>query len=211
LLPRDVLPADRRCIRRRESSAVNVLVLGADGATGKRIVKQAHAAGHVVTEFAGDLLQQKSVEAAVIGQDAVCWSAVPPAGDEPSRLCRVATTNVLWAMQRAGTPRFVCESAFGVGESRWGGPYARFLRTVYWARVVELERHEEAVRASGVAWVIVRPTILTNGPRTGKYRFGTDLRLGLFPRISRADVAHFMVRQLAEPDFVRQAVTVTGL
>ena len=113
-------------------------------------------------------------------------------------------------MQRGGTRGLICESAFGVGDSRWGGPYARFLRTVYWSRVAEMERQEEAVRASGVLWVIVRPTILTNGPRTGSYRVGMDLRLGFFPRVSRADVAHFMVRQLAETSFRQRAVAVTG-
>ena len=206
---------------------MNVLVFGASGRTGRWIVEDAVAKGHRVTAFMrrrpkyfggldgcrivlGDVLQPRSIETAVLGQDAVFWCVGPRAGDAASRLNSVGTTNVLWAMQRAGNRRLICASAFGVGDSRWGGPYARLLRRVLGARVLDMERQEEAILRSGIEWVIVRPTMLTNGPRTESYRIGTDLRLGLLPRISRADVAHFMMRQLAEPTFLHQAVAVTG-
>jgi uncharacterized protein YbjT (DUF2867 family) len=206
---------------------VNVLVLGASGGTGRWIVKDALAGGHVVTAFVrrrptngdipdrcgvavGDVMDPKSVEAAMVGQDAVVWCVGARARSSSRWLCSEGTANVLQAMQRAGSRLFVCESAFGVGDSRWGGPYARLLRLGLGARVRDKELQEKVVRASGVEWVIVRPTILTNGPRTGKYRIGADLRVGLFPRISRSDVAHFMARQLAEPAFLRQAIAITS-
>jgi putative NADH-flavin reductase len=203
------------------------LVFGASGRTGRWLVADAVAKGHRVTAFMrrrpkycggldgarillGDVLQPKSIEAAVVGQDAVFWCVAPRAMDASSRLISMGTTNVLWAMQRAGSRLLICASAFGVGDSRWGGPYARVLRRVLGQRVLDMERQEEAIRGSGVEWVIVRPTLLTNGPRTESYRIGTDLHLGLFPRISRANVAHFMMRQLAEPTFHQQAVAVTS-
>ena len=206
---------------------MNVLVLGASGGTATWVVKDALAAGHAVTAFMrrqwsdfehagdcrivlGDVSQPKAVETAVLGQDAVFWCVGPREGDESSRLCSVGTTNLLWAMQRAGNRRLICESAFGVGDSRWGGPYASLMRALFGPRVLDMERQEEAIRGSGMDWVIVRPTILTNGPRTLKYRFGTNLHLGFFPRVSRADVAHFMMRQLVDPAFVHEAVAVTG-
>jgi putative NADH-flavin reductase len=76
--------------------------------------------------------------------------------------------------------------------------------------VRDKEMQERSIFGSSVDWVIVRPTILTNGPAIGKYRVGTDLRVGLFPRISRADVADFMLRQIDDRTFLRQAVGITG-
>lgn len=56
-------------------------------------------------------------------------------------------------------------------------------------------------------WTIVQPAALTNGPRTGKYRVGKGASVGrLFPRISRADVAHFMLEELVRRARVREAV-----
>jgi uncharacterized protein YbjT (DUF2867 family) len=206
---------------------LNVLVLGGSGGTGRWIVRDALAMGHRVTAFMrrrppdleasgacrvvrGDVFHPKSLEAAFIGQDAVFWCVGAGAGDATSQPYSEGTTNVLRAMQRAGGRRLVFESAFGAGDSRWGGPYARLLRIALPERVRDKERQEEIVRASRVEWMIVRPTMLTNGPRTGRYRAGTDVRVGLFPRISRADVAEFMLRQLTDATFLHEAVAVTG-
>lgn len=67
---------------------------------------------------------------------------------------------------------------------------------------------EQLVKASGLDWVIVRPGGLTDGPRTGAYRYGTDptLKAG---RVSRADVADFVLRQLTDDSFLHQAPAVT--
>jgi putative NADH-flavin reductase len=55
----------------------------------------------------------------------------------------------------------------------------------------------------------VQPAALTNGPRTEKYRVGPDAcRERRFPRISRADVAHFMLAEVEAPKYVRQSVAL---
>ena len=60
----------------------------------------------------------------------------------------------------------------------------------------DLARMEDVLRASDLDWTVVRPVRLTNKPVTGKYRtvFGPNVRHGVF--ISRADVAHYMLRAL---------------
>jgi len=65
---------------------------------------------------------------------------------------------------------------------------------------------ERIVVASGVDWTIVRPPRLTNGPLTGRYRVedGRLPRRGIF--ISRADVAHFLLRELEHGEHLRQIV-----
>jgi putative NADH-flavin reductase len=150
------------------------------------------------------------VEAAVRDHDAVIWAIGPRATDSARNLCSEGTKNVLWAMQIAGVRRFICESAFGVADSRRDGPYARMVRMMLRTRIRDKEMQERRIFASSVDWLIVRPTILTNGPATGRYRVGTDLRVGLFPRVSRADVADFMLRQLDDPTLHRQTIGITG-
>lgn len=58
-------------------------------------------------------------------------------------------------------------------------------------------------------WVIVRPGVLTNGAKQGRYRNGH--RVGSFVwtvRISRVDVADFMLNQIEGDTYVRTAVGV---
>jgi putative NADH-flavin reductase len=54
-------------------------------------------------------------------------------------------------------------------------------------------------------WTIIRPGAFTDGPKTGKYRHGfpgTDRSLTL--KISRADVADFMLRQLTDGAYLHK-------
>lgn len=79
-----------------------------------------------------------------------------------------------------------------------------FLRDEY----ADKELQEEVIRQSGLDWVIVRPMILTNGPWTGGYRAGVDLKPGLRPWVSCADVAEFLLRQLRDDAFLRRTAAI---
>jgi putative NADH-flavin reductase len=68
------------------------------------------------------------------------------------------------------------------------------LKTIY----EDKNRQEAIIRESGLDWVLVRPGFLTNGQRTGKYRVLTELGGVKAGKISRADVADFMLREAAE-------------
>jgi putative NADH-flavin reductase len=75
--------------------------------------------------------------------------------------------------------------------------------------VADHEIKESVVRASALDWTIVRAPLLTNGRRTGQYRAGEDIAARWpLPMLSRADVAEFMLRQLDDARFVRQAPSV---
>ncbi|MGH7545802.1 MAG: NAD(P)-dependent oxidoreductase [Gemmatimonadota bacterium] len=203
---------------------MKILVFGPTGGTGRAIVDQALAAGHDVTAFArdpsrmdifrdklnilwGDVLDDDAVADAVPGHDAVL-SALGVTGGGPANVCSEGTHRILAAMEASGVRRFVCESAYGAGETRGRGPYARFLRVWIPRQMKDKDRMEEFVRLSSAEWVIVRPPILTNGPRTGEYRVDDGLRLGWVPRISRADVADFMLRVAEGHARLRDAPTI---
>ena len=68
---------------------------------------------------------------------------------------------------------------------------------------------ENKVRSSGLAWTIVRATILTDGPKSASYRAGPEIKVGLVPRISRHDVADLMVRQLEDDSSIGLALSIS--
>jgi len=127
----------------------------------------------------------------------------------PTRILSAGTQNIIDAMKVAGIRRLVCETSLGVGNSfgRLGIYYTLFvvpfiLPLYYWDK----HRQEEVIRASGIDWVIVRPAALTNGPKRGKYRHGSHVGNWLMTlRISRADVADFMLNQLTDDTYLCSA------
>jgi putative NADH-flavin reductase len=118
------------------------------------------------------------------------------------------TRNIVRAMERAGIKRFVCESSLGVGDSKWrmGAIHnlvaiPLFLRNVF----ADKEAQEQIIASSTLEWVIVRPTALTNGAQRNVYRAGPDVGNWLVPsRISRSDVAAFMLEQLTGAEYLRK-------
>lgn len=203
-----------------------VLVVGATGGTGRQLVAQALERGLAVTALVrdpsrftiahpqltvvrGDVLDRDSVDAAVRGQEAVVSALGHKRYYPPNRILSEGTRNLLQAMETHGVSRFVCETSLGVGDSagRLGVYYTFFTIPVvlpfyYWDKA----RQERLIAASPVEWVIVRPGLLTNGPKRGRYRHGHGIGSFLWTvRISRADVADFMLNQLASDTYLRAA------
>jgi putative NADH-flavin reductase len=82
------------------------------------------------------------------------------------------------------------------------------VKTVLRKHYADLARMEDVLRQSELDWTIVRPPRLTDKPMTGVYRTaqGQNLRGG--HTVSRADVAHFMIRAVSELETIRQAIGV---
>jgi putative NADH-flavin reductase len=110
------------------------------------------------------------------------------------------TTNIVRAMEKLGVKRFVCESSLGIGDSKGqlGFLYNYVLIPVLLRNIfADKEVQEKVIQESKLDWVIVRPAALTNGPRSGVYRSGFDATdKSIQTKISRADVADFMLGQL---------------
>lgn len=212
---------------------VNVLVIGASRGIGLETVKQALAAGHRVRatartapaigidhpnleKVAADALDEAAVRRALDGIDAVVQAlgvAVGPgAVVKPARLFSAATRVLVPAMTQAGVRRLVCLTGFGAGDSRnRGGFLYNTAFTLFLGRVYDdKDVQEEIVRHSDLDWVIVRPAILTNGPKTGSYRVLVDPREWRCGFISRADVADFLVKQIDEDTYLRQTPVLVG-
>lgn len=201
-----------------------ILIVGATGGTGRELVTQALERGHRVTAFArrpqrvrlhhqrltiapGDVLDYGSVEDAVRGQGAVLSALGHKRWFYPNRILSTGTRNLVRAMEAYGVRRLVCETALGIGDSRGrAGLYytllvAPLILPFYFR---DKERQEDIIRDSPLDWVIVRPGMLTNGRRRRRYRQGPHVGHWFWTcRISRADVADFMLRQLGEDTYLR--------
>jgi putative NADH-flavin reductase len=115
-------------------------------------------------------------------------------------------------MTRHGVRRLICVTGIGAGDSKGHGGFLYdrlvnplLLKTIY----EDKDRQEALIKASQADWTIVRPGFLTNGPLTGKYRVITDLTGITAGRISRADVAHFILAELADKRYLRQTLLLT--
>lgn len=219
---------------------MRLVIFGPTGGTGRRLVERAIAEGHEVTAFVrdpsritarherldvvvGDAFDPESVREAVAGNEAVIGvlgsrkpsnPLHPRRPGDPDGVASAGSANIIAAMKEHGVRRFVCQTAWGVGESRQDPGFAGtffmkvlvppLLRDEY----ADKEAQEKLVRQSDLEWVIVRPMILTNGLWTNYYRAGVDLKPGRRPYISRADVADFLMRQLSDDTFVRNAPAI---
>ena len=217
--------------KQRSSLAMKLLVLGATGRTGARVVDRALDQGHSVRAVvrdpgklaaAGDRLEVVKgsatdpavLERAVVGQDAVVCAIGPrsPAALVRCDLMRSSMNALVPAMEREGVARLVLLSALGAGASASVAPVPLRLafRTILHAVGKDKRESEHYVRASGLDWTIVYPPALTTGPGTGSYRAGEALRVSGVPKISRADLAEFMVGQVRSPTYRRKSAVVSS-
>jgi putative NADH-flavin reductase len=205
---------------------MKVVVFGATGTVGRLVVEQALQQGHAVTAFtrnparmpqqherlqiaAGDVTDLDPVQRVVSGQDAVI---VTLGAGRKGNVRADGTRTIVEAMERTGVRRLICQSTLGVGDSRgnlnflW--KYVMFgllLRAAYDDHV----RQEEYVKRSSLGWTIVRPSAFTDGPRTGRYErdFASDHKTKL--KISRADVADFLVGQLTDATYLHRTPAIS--
>ena len=189
-----------------------VLVIGASRGVGLETVKLALRAGHSVRAMArsanaillrdpklekldGDALDQHTIERALASVDAVIQtlgvSPTPEMVFGGTRLFSAATRILVNAMEVSAVKRLICVTGFGAGDSRGRGgllynaALCLILRRIY----ADKDAQEWIIRHSRLDWTIVRPTILTDGRRTGEYRVLIDPRDWRSGFIPRADVA----------------------
>lgn len=199
---------------------MKLLILGATGPTGRHLVAQALDAGHEVAALVrgaatferveiirGDATDAATIANAVRGREAVLSALGTGKSFKSGEVVSRAAKNVV----AANAKRLLWVSAFGVGESFSDAPLLPriFFRTLLREVYADKKIADDLIRNSGAEWTIVLPTGLRNGPRTGKYRAGEHLEVSQLPAINRADVADFMIRELAERKWVRKTVEIS--
>ncbi len=208
---------------------MKLTIFGATGRTGIPLVQQALAANHTVCAFVrtpgklpithdqltivqGDATDPTAVEQAIIGADAVL-SALGHTQGTPKEMQTVATRNIVAAMQRHGVRRLVSLTGAGVAapQDQPGliNHLISFALKTFAADVLrDAQGHAEVIRNSDLDWVIVRGPMLTEGPHTGQYRVGW-VGVNTGTRIARANVADFMLKQVTDTTYLRQAPMIS--
>ena len=208
---------------------MKLLVIGATGPTGRQVVAQALSRGHSVvalvrqlkselgagvTEVEGDVLNPTAVSQAVAGCDAVL-SAL---GSKVSLVHEVTvlskgTQNVVDAMNTSGVRRLIAITGIGAGDSRGHGGflYDNIVEPLVLNQVYrDKDRQEEIIRASRLDWTIIRPAQLTDDRAEGRFHVYTDLTGVTASKISRADVAVFMLTELEAPKYLGRTPMITN-
>jgi putative NADH-flavin reductase len=209
---------------------MKILVLGATGGTGHEVVSQALEKGHLVTAFVRDPSRLKvpadrlrvltgtvtgdgaPLAAAVRGQDVVISALGRGMSLKSEGLMAQTMPAIVRAMESEGIRRLIFTSAYGVGVTWRDVPLLGkivinvFLRNLYADKAVG----EAELQRSAIDWTLVYPVQLTNGPRTGRYRFGERLELHGLPRVSRADVADLILTQVQDRTYIRRGVLVSN-
>ena len=203
---------------------MKIAVFGASGRTGLQLIFQALNQGHEVSAFArkadkvtishkniriiqGELTDLEKVKQAVEGCEVVmCTLGIDK--NKASSVLSEGTGMILRAMEECGVKRFICMSSAGILGDDGGFWFGRimiplFLRNVF----ADKKKQVEIIRKSQAEWVIIRPSGLTDSPKTGRYRINEGSPTSW--SIPRADVADFMLKLITEKkyDFSMPAIS----
>jgi len=183
-------------------------------------------AGGAARAVAADLghPDQQALKSAVAGADAVL-SALGPHTNADAGIAAPGTAAIISAMRAAGVRRIVTVSASPVATTPSPGRPAppkhdpgdgfvmrhvgeRIAKALFGKVYPDLARMEDILRESGLDWTVLRPPKLTGKPLTGRYRtaVGHNLRGGW--SIPRADVAHYMLAVLGQPETIGQVIGI---
>jgi putative NADH-flavin reductase len=207
---------------------MKLVIFGATGKTGIELVKQALEEGHTVTAFVrdparlaiedanltlvtGDVFDAASVTKAVQGQDAIVCALGAGSELKKTTVRTAGTINIINGMQQNNLKRLVVVTAMGVGES-WDD--LSLFNKLFYATLLKSSRddhetQEAAVKESGLDWTIIRPSGLTDTPKTGVYETGENISAAT-SKIARADVADLILKELEQNKRIGKAVTITN-
>lgn len=209
---------------------MNLAIFGATGRTGQYLVRQALEAGHEVTALVrtpakltvnddrlmvlqGDVTHADQVEETVAKAGAVI-SVLGPTSNKPDFMVSQGMEHIITTMNKHGIRRLVVSAGAGVADPNddpklpdkvIGWLVRMFSRYVY----EDMVRTVEAVRASDLDWTIVRVPMLTDDPLKGDLTVAY-VGKGMGSRLARADLAAFMLQQVEDMSYLRQAPAISS-
>jgi len=201
-----------------EKSALDILVIGANGGIGKQTVEIALQAGYNVTALLrnpaklnithanlqvvkGDVMSPETFEDYLQDKDAVISALGTNTINKPTILYSEGNKNLLKAMKKKGVRRAFFISASALEISPVLPFYVRFAEKYIVQKILrhmydDLRLMENIIKETDTDWTIMRPPRLIDKPVTGEYRFAINSFLKNCLSISRADVAHFMINNI---------------
>ncbi len=203
---------------------MNILVIGATGATGQQLLPRLLAAGHTVTALArtpasvttshpnlkvvkGDVRDAAALDGAVAGQDAV-MNAFGPRSLKPDDIQEVMMRNLIAAMNAHGVKRLVNLSAMGVEPQHKLALMGKLFSTLMLRNVLaDKRRGETLLKAANLDYITICPGRLLDTSPRGGVKASLD-GAGLEASMTRADLADFMIQQLSENNWLRTSPVI---
>ncbi|MDM1299662.1 SDR family oxidoreductase [Empedobacter falsenii] len=208
---------------------MKIIVFGATGSVGKKIVNQALEKGYSVTAFVrnpekltsknhpnlnifqGDVLNLADVKEAVKNQDVVLCAL----GDgKIGKIRAEGTKQIITALKDSTTNRFICQSTIGAGNSYTNLNFIwKYVMFGFLLKKVLPDHNlqEKYIMESDLDYTIVRPSALTDGEISTNYQENFDETVKkLSLKISRPDVANFMIQQIDSKKYLKKAVSISN-
>ncbi|MBB5620365.1 putative NADH-flavin reductase [Pedobacter cryoconitis] len=208
---------------------MNITIIGASAGIGLATVEQALAKGHKVTALStnttnipphahltkvnGSATSVSDLKKVMVGADAVIIT-IGTKNKKPNTLF----SDTALALVKAGAalnfkaPVLVI-TGFGAGDSsRFLGFFMKtVIRLFLKHQYINKTLMEEIIANSELNWEIVRPGMLSNGPLSKKYKVLPGLYKGIkIGKISRADVAAFLLEEAKNPTMLKQYPALTS-
>jgi hypothetical protein len=148
---------------------------------------------------------------ASIGPSTITGAARRRAGLEELRIAaRLVERHRVAVAKQEGPQRIVMLSTFAVARDRLKAASKLPTGMAMGPQIKDKTAGEEALRPSSLDWTIVYPTKLTNGPKTEPRVATETTKVGVLHKISRADVASFLLQAATDGLYSRRAVIITG-
>ncbi|MEJ0101019.1 MAG: NAD(P)H-binding protein [Bacteroidota bacterium] len=212
---------------------MKVVIFGATGFAGNASLKEALAQNHQVTILVrnkssvsindkkltiveGNVLDRKKVSEVLENQDAVI-QCLGPGGKsvKPTTFISDATKIIVGEMEKSGVKRLLAISNVGAGNSIGYNPwyFTKIILPYFmkWLKVVidDKNRMEPIIMNSQLNWTIVRCPNIADKPAKGNYHATLDGK-GLKLSITLGDMSKFMVQQLTDGSFSKQAPAISN-
>jgi putative NADH-flavin reductase len=210
---------------------MKISIFGASGATGLLLTELCLAAGHDVSALLrtpatfplrervrvveGSAFDGNAIRRTIVGGDVVLSTLGARSWKKEDVLER-AIPLVVALMRQTSVSRIIVLGSAGAREDslkrqpawrRWivkNIVYKTFLKWPVASQVAQWK----TLSASGLDFTMVMPPMLTNGAARGKYRVDGEALPRNGSRISRADVADFMMQQIDNPQWVGKGVYI---
>lgn len=160
--------------------------------------------------FVGQLSEKNKLRLAITGADA-CISTLGGASlTKHSPQIIQGIDNIVSIMEEEKVKRILYLSSIGAGNSRNYMPQPiRFFIADLMLRVplADHTANENRITQSQLEWTIIRPGGLTDGAKSDNLKHGTEnMKMKGNQRISRSNVAAFILNQLTNSNYVNKSV-----
>jgi putative NADH-flavin reductase len=216
---------------------MNIAIFGASGATGTLLTQRCLAAGYKITALLrtpekfhlrdqvhviqGSAFDRSSVVKTVEGADVVlsALGAHSPLRNEnvlPRAVPLIVEAMRQTALESKPVRRIVVLGSAGALPNsldkqpawrRWMVQKIVYKTFLKWPVSEQIFQYN-TLSHSDLDWTMVMPSMLANSPARGAYRIDGDALPRNGSRISRADVADFMMQQIDNPQWIRKGVYI---